>query len=262
MMCEVKKECPYFEPKCEDCVTACAKYKAYVAVQQPKNIEAKLKELGLNYNMDTWTVMIGMQIKLAENFHKIDNLTKQEKDHWIDRYLVCIDDEIRELREHLNIYNRKHYVKNNEKELKKEVIDILHFLMEVFIAGAGNEAAEIIKKHYLNQWDFIETDDLLKYAWETQKQNPPNFGECDKDLYILKLALKLQDACGLVRQEISWKHWKKAEREINTWNLYEAFVQMFKTFIDLAIATMEYEDIKKIYIEKNVENFFRQEFGY
>lgn len=262
MMCEVNKDCPYYEPKCDDCSAACAKYKAYVAVHQPGTIENKLKDLGLDYSMDTWTIMVGMQTKLAENFHEINTLTKQQKDHWIDRYLVCIDDEVRELREHLNIYNSRFALKNNEKELKKEVIDILHFIMEVFIAGAGNNAAEIVKKYYLDQWDFVETNDLLKYAWETQKNHPPKLGECEKDMYILKLALKLQDAGGLVRQEISWKHWKKAERTINEKKLYEAFAQMFKTFIDLAVATMDYEDIKKIYIEKNVENFLRQEFGY
>jgi hypothetical protein len=255
-------DCPYREDSCEPEKCDCAKYKAYKAANEPGMIEKKLEENGFDPEQETWPLIMAMQKSFASRLHKMEDLTKEETDHWIDRYLVCIDDEIRELREHLNIYNDNH-VKNNKEELKKEVIDILHFVMDVFLSGNAN--AEDIKQAYLQTYapTVKDTTDFITFAYINQKAYPYNFGHLtNPDDYILKLSCKLSDACATVRQQISWKHWKKPSATIDQEKLLVSFAGLFKALVDLFIFTMSVDEIRDIYVKKNVENILRQELGY
>ena len=262
-------KCPYYESSCklENC--DCAKYKAYAKVNEPGMVEQTLIDNGFDPNQETWPLIMNMQKSFASRLHKMDDLTKEETDYWIDKYLVCIEDEVRELREHLDIYNNKNnqgcsqaeYEKSIE-ELKKEVIDILHFVMDVFLCGGVT--AEIIKDNYLKTYasNVKDTHDFIGFAYVSQKGHPFNFGQISNDDYILKLSCKLLDASSEVRQQISWKHWKKPSPTIDQEKLLTAFTKLFKALIDLFVATMTAEDIRDIYIKKNCENIWRQNFNY
>ena len=199
----------------------------------------------------------------------MDGLTKREIDKWVDKYLVCIEDEIREVREHLNLYGEEKYDSEIDKvlELKKEVIDILHFMMELFIVG--NADKNIIKKHYNDMynvgWTYSNVD-LFEEAYDRQSITLPkylnSFVDRTHDITVLKASCRLSDACALVRQQISWKHWKKPSDTINYEKLYDAYAVVFHEFINLCVLTMDEKEIRTIYVNKNVENILRQKYGY
>ena len=86
--------------------------------------------------------------------------------------------------------------------------------------------------------------------------------DLNKDITILKASCRLSDACALARQQISWKHWKKPNDYIDFDKLYQAYAVIFHEFINLCLLTIPVEEIKEIYIKKNVENILRQEYGY
>ena len=66
----------------------------------------------------------------------------------------------------------------------------------------------------------------------------------------------------LTRQHINWKHWKK-EKPLNIENIRAALLNMYKHLImAFKLSGMTVDDIYNVYIDKNVENQFRQKFGY
>lgn len=255
-------QCPYFEANCklENC--PCTKYKACMDAQDPTIVADVLEELGVDVNSDPWELLMTMQAKFAAKFHKVDNLTKPEMDHWINAYLVCIEDEVREVREHLRIYPEDKFCGKtmNEKELKKELIDILHFMMDAFICGGAT--SKDIEKYYLekNAPNVKEVYDLLKFAYDNEKSHL-QFDSNDID--ILLIANKILDCNAAVRQQISWKHWKKPSETINKEALYKAYAEMFKNLMILfIILEMTPENVKEVYVNKNMENILRQKYGY
>ncbi len=276
----VQEICPYYEKNCNVNMCPCAKFKAYEEIKKPGVIEKTFSDLGFNLNSETWKLLMDIQKSFAGSLHKIENLEKSEVDYWVDKYLVCIEDEIREVREYLEIYPQKSYLSkqnknktnnayavnsyNNENELKKEIIDILHFVMDLFLCG--NATAKDIEIAYLKKYapSVSSVNDLLKFAYDNQKYEAIyDYKKYNKDQILLLLINKLLDANGTVRQNISWKHWKKPSAEINYEKLYDAFADVFKVLIDLFIHTMDsVEEVKEIYITKNAENIFRQKFNY
>jgi hypothetical protein len=84
----------------------------------------------------------------------------------------------------------------------------------------------------------------------------------NKDFSILKACCKISDACGAVRQQISWKHWKKPNPEIKRDKLLDAFALLFHELMNLFILTMDCQEIQAIYMVKNAENIQRQNYGY
>ena len=263
----MNKNCPYFELNCNELQCDCPKYKAYVDAKNINIFNRVIKENGFDLKQSTFDLVMSMQHSFASRMRKVDKLTKEEQDVWIDKYLVCIEDEVREVREHLNIYcDEKKYASDDDRnlELKKEVIDILHFVMELFIVG--NATQDDIKKYY-NEFAVVdECDDLIHVAYQLQKESVHTYlngnRKPNSDITILKASCKLLDACSLVRQQISWKHWKKPNKEINYDMLYRAFAAVFFEFINLCVLTMEESEIRDIYVHKNVENVLRQEYGY
>lgn len=255
-------ECPYRETNCEDKI--CPKFMAYLDVNDKNTVKQELNEMGFDIdNMETFELLMSMQKLFATKFHKVTNLSKTEKDYWINSYLVCIEDEVREVREHLNIYPDGKCL-TNKMEMKKEIIDILHFMMDEFICGGAT--FEDIKKYYLKEFSPMVKDvsDLFAYACETQKNNVKSLYEKNTyDTTCLLLVNKLLDCSAKVRQCISWKHWKKPTDTIDQDKLFTAFAQTFKIFVDLCVYNNMFEkEIKNIYISKNLENRFRQKWGY
>lgn len=280
---DIYYKCPYKEGKCASfesnnepvdnklgdlqmisCNCPCAKYQAYLDVQDNEKVKATLASFNVSANMEIWTTMITMQKKFAARFHNVNNISKEETDHWINEYLVCIEDEVREVREHLNFYtgNNKSSIQT-AVELKKEIIDILHFVMDEFIVGDFN--AEKLKQYYFQMYapNIVEVKDLLQFAYENQDgYNDLDVIE-DKDYKIFILINKLLDCSGKVRQQISWKHWKQPFKSIDYNLLYEAFTETFKILVDLFIAVgMTADEVKDVYIKKNLENVYRQNYNY
>ena len=259
----MKDKCPYYEDSCGNCIKACPKLLAYEEIQKEGVIEKTIEELGIDPNLPTWDLLMAMQLKFAARFHKVKNLTKLEIDHWIDRYLVCIEDEVREVREHLNIYPDLLVEKNNSIELEKEFIDIIHFMMDEFICGGSN--AKDVETAYMNKYYPGEiTNNFMEFAYNKQELEVKKlYKDYSKDMIILLLINKLLDCSGKVRQQISWKHWKKTSDKINFDKLYDAFAETFKVLIDCyCIMNMTPDKIRDIYINKNVENCLRQTFNY
>lgn len=234
--------------------------------KDPVVVAKELEELGLDFeDKNSFKILMGMQYKFESRFREsgaLENLSKEDKDLWINRYLVCIEDEVRETREHLNIYPDVS-VETNETEMKKEIIDILHFMMDEFISGGASY--KDIEFAYLKEFsDLKETDNLIELAYNSQKDKVLNtYKEYSYDETCLLILNKLLDCSGQVRQCISWKHWKKPLTEINSEKLFKTFAITFKTFIDLCIVNqMDPSKIREIYISKNVENIRRQKHGY
>lgn len=275
---ETYVKCPYRELKCvtledlqgpyditniADCDCPCPKYQAYLDVQDPEKVKAELATFGLNENTETWEILMTMQKRFANRFHKVEGLTKDEVDHWINEYLVCIEDEVREVREHLAFYTGAiQDINQSDVELKKEIIDILHFMMNEFIVGGMD--SNTLKKHYLKKYanNIIDVKDFLKFAYERQLLI---YDYQDKDKYYNTFILvnKLLDCSGKVRQQISWKHWKKPSSTIDYDKLYDAFAETFKILVDLfVVLNMTSDEVRDIYIKKNLENIFRQNRNY
>lgn len=264
----MNEACPYREPKCADLTCDCPKYLAWVDVQQPGAVEQIITEQGFNVDLPAWDLMVDMQRSFAARMHRVEGLTKDEVDTWVDRYLVCIDDELREAREHLSLYDdRGPETAEQQAELRKEVIDVAHFMMDLFIVGGAD--AEKIKQtyshRYLNSRQLLPTEDLITVAYRQQCGDVLSYlnaaGQTD-DITMLKALCRLADACGQVRQQISWKHWKRPSPSIDFGKLHAAFALVFHEFINLCILTMEPEDVRSVYITKNAENIRRQAHGY
>ena len=67
----------------------------------------------------------------------------------------------------------------------------------------------------------------------------------------------------LVRQCISWKHWKKPSDTIDQEKITKAWFGMFKHLIEAFVLTgMNSEDVFNIYVNKNIENILRQKYSY
>lgn len=253
--------CPYKEDNCDLTKCACAKYLAYQDAEDPEKVKSELKEMGFNIeSMETFELLMAMQKSFEERFHKngVDNLSKEERDMWINRYLVCIEDEVREVREHLKIYPDKNN-KTNEKELKKEIIDILHFMMDTFICSGADYKA--IEKAYLKEFfpHITSVQDLIKFSYDYQINPGGRFKDYSFDMTNLLLSNELLDCNAMVRQCISWKHWKKPSDSIDYDKLYRALAYMFKTFMDICKYNRMWPDeIKEVYVKKNLENRFRQ----
>lgn len=263
----IKKDCPYFESNCPgayddfadmqplDC--ACPKFKAYVDVKNPEIVNEKLKEMNIT-STEKMNIMLDMQKIFAAKFHKVDDLTKSEIDHWTDKYLTCIVDEITEAEEFLNIFPKQ--IKNFDlKEYRKELIDILHFMMDGMIVG-GMTYNDLVKYYGEEYNTDLSGVDILDYSIKMEKINVDQISDEDQHLYILNYLLR---DCRLVRQCISWKHWKKPSQSINKEELFKSYANMYKHLIQSFIATgMTSDDIYNVYVQKNIENILRQQYGY
>lgn len=235
--------CPYLEMQCENLICDCPKYKAYIKIQDPKEVERVLKEHNFDISLPTWQLLMQMQKAFANQIRPLDKPTKEDVDKWVDKYLVCILDEVREIREHLIIYSQNTKTTTIDIELQKEVIDVLHFIMDLYIMGGATD--KDIEKFYVKHYnlDILQNNDLIETAFMSQQKTINTYlytqEDINYDISILKASCKLEDACALVRQHISWKHWKKPADYIDYDKLYNSFAILFHEFINLCILTME-----------------------
>ena len=267
--------CPYYETKCDDLECFCAKYHAYIDAKNENIVNDIIKELNITAT-DTWNIMFGIQKHFANRFHDVENVSKDTTDHWNKEYCICIEDEVEELLDYITLPLDDKPLLIDGEECKKEVIDILHFMMNVFISG--NATADEVGKRYLQQYipNVTAVDDVFAVAFNhailenqakyhisnTIKFYKNGISAADNEA-LLNATIKLLYVNREIRQQISWKHWKKPNTSINYNKLYDVYGTLFHQFMSLAALLFDSpNDIKEIYIKKNIENILRQKYNY
>jgi hypothetical protein len=142
--------------------------------------------------------------------------------------------------------------------------------MDMFIVGGAN--SDNIIDGYLDLYGLDKNNSEnrnLSFMFLNEKI------EIEKDKVIL-LDNNLPDGVSLlvltgyilaglrkVRQQINWKHWKKSKSKTNYKMLHESFSLVFSSLIKcFVVVGLDDESLYKTYVSKNIENIFRQEFGY
>lgn len=260
-----KDVCPYFDETCVDIGCVCPKYLAYERAQDPKAVADKIGELGIDPNTDPLDLMIKMQSLFAARFHKVEGLTKDEIDHWIRTYDTCITDEVTEVYDHLGVFSDGTPRKENIVELRKEFIDIWHFLMDEFlVAGLSTRRlVEIYERDYGG--DVMTSPNRLEAIFINERLNDSlgHLGKDEVDYAILIHSNLILMGQRRVRKQISWKHWKRPLPEINFDRLHSALVYTFRALVRCFILCgLNHDNVREIYVKKNIENVFRSELNY
>ena len=265
-----KNICPYYEENCINIGCVCPKYLAFEKVKQDGAIQEQLEKMNIDFNEDKLSIMMSMQSHFSSRFFDLNSLSEKEMFNWIKQYDVCITDELTEAHEHLSIFNDIYGEKTlNIEELQKEFIDIWHFVMDMFHVGKMDTKA--LMKTYLQTFNLPKLSEkkYLSYFFDIEKkQIKANeklnvSGDNIDSLSVFILTGHVLAGMRKVRQQISWKHWKKPSNDIDYKKLHEAFVVVFSGLIKCFIAVGINEDrLYEVYVNKNMENIFRQEFGY
>lgn len=95
--------------------------------------------------------------KFAEEVAKAKNARKDPRVKWTEDFIACISNELEELREWLPWKHWRQYedFQLNEKEIKYELIDILHFLLDLFLVW-GMTPEEIMRMYIAKMQQNIE----------------------------------------------------------------------------------------------------------
>jgi dimeric dUTPase (all-alpha-NTP-PPase superfamily) len=268
------KQCPYYETKCNDLQCLCVKYEAWKDVQDPVIVNRELKELKINES-DMFALMYAIQKHFASRFHNTDTITKEITDKWVKEYCICMEDEIEEIYDYISFptVNRIPALKDNQEELRKEIIDVLHFVMNIMIVS-GFKPEEAKNRWAIDHGLFLKDFDLLSEMFkEKRKILKDRFGIKNVNFMfiedrtisdvLLTLTCELLEMNRELRQQISWKHWKKPNESINYPKLYDVCYELLNRFILLTtLVFISGEDIKTTYVKKNIENIRRQKRGY
>ena len=271
---KLHKQCPYYETKCDDLQCLCVKYEAWKDVQDPVIVNRELKALKIN-ETDMFAVMYAIQKHFASRFHDTDNITKEITDAWVKEYCICMEDEIEEIYDYIMFPTAEHLParKDNQEELRKEIIDVLHFVMDIMIASdfkpedAKNRYA-IDHNLFLKDFDllnemFKEKRLVLKKRFGIKNVNYMFLEDRTKSEALITLTSELLEMNRELRQQISWKHWKKPNESINYQKLHDVCYELLNRFVLLAnIVFISGEDIRGTYVKKNIENIRRQKRGY
>lgn len=273
-------KCPYYETKCADIQCPCAKYKAYLDVQNPQTVKKVLVDLHISDTMNLFEKIYNIQQHFASRFHIVHNIPKDVTEHWCKEYCICMEDEIEELFDYIILEDNRE-IKADIKELKKEIVDVLHFVLDQMIAIECDSVMVLkyFKQKYFN--DFINDPliDIFNYSihqieniFDIKRNHEYNSyinmwncaGNNKKWNNVLKtLALRLLFINREIRQQISWKHWRKPFKTINYEKLYQVCADLWYQYMLLAAFVFDNaEELVQIYIKKNVENICRQKYNY
>lgn len=276
-----KNNCPYYETKCNDIICPCAKYKAYLDVKNPQIVQQELSQLGITSEMNLFEKILNIQKHFAQRFHSVHDLNKEIIDYWNKEYCICLEDEIEELFDYIKLEDNNE-IKTDIKELKKEIADITHFVLDLIIAGECS--SQIILNNYKNKYlhnEYVNDPlvDIFNFSvkqienifdikrnidYNDYKQMWNYAGDASKwNKILMTLALRLLFMNREVRQQISWKHWKKPYEKINYDKLYLVYTDLIYYFMLLVAFIFEdAEEITNTYISKNIENIRRQKYNY
>jgi dimeric dUTPase (all-alpha-NTP-PPase superfamily) len=78
------------------------------------------------------------------------------------------------------------------------------------------------------------------------------------DEWIIGLTIAMESEIEEIRKEVNWKWWKN-KKEVNKVSLQEEIIDLWHFLLSMSIkAGLTPEDVYRIYVEKNQENFDRQ----
>ena len=247
-----KNLCPYCETQCDSCKEPCPKYLAYQAVQDPQIIDKELSDLNIPKNSNKLFTLLTIQKHWAQRFHPIANISKDITDHWVKEYCLCLEDEIAEIFDYISLID-KNAIKSDKKELQKEVVDVLHFVLDVLIVSDCQY--EDIQQVYVDKYGSF-LGDLIEHVFIDHKVILDNDVLMSKTIQLLLMNRELL-------QQISWKHWKKPSDKINYQKLHKVCLELVLRFIQLSAVVFDsVDELVDTYIHKNVENILRQKYGY
>ena len=120
---------------------------------------------------------------------------------------------------------------------------------------------------------FIEQEQVQLMTEDGTVDFPAQYKAVDKELrtkLLLDMVHALDSEVSELRDELPWKHWKNYPEEEKWYNNEDKKLAAGFELIDIMHFMMEafvllgydWEDIKKLYLVKNIENFHRQDQGY
>ena len=116
--------------------------KSMVHVEKARKV--LLKQYGGKHFTNALEHMMDTQKAFGSKFVKFDTLTILEKEQWTKEFVICMMDELSEVLGHINF---KHWKKPiypiNEMEVKYELIDLWHFLMNLMLVW-GMTAEDVL----------------------------------------------------------------------------------------------------------------------
>ncbi len=98
-----------------------------------------LKQWGPRHFTNMLDSMVGMQRKFGKKFINFDKLTLIQKEKWTKEMVVAMIDELSEILGQINFKHWKKRVNVNQMEVKYEIIDLLHFVLELMLIWGMNE---------------------------------------------------------------------------------------------------------------------------
>lgn len=120
-------------------------------------------------------ILLNNQREFGKKFCNFGNLTLEEQTKWTKEFVMCLNNEFTELIEQLPWKHWKNYegFEPNMKEIKFEIIDILHFFLSLCLVW--DMSAEEILKYYIakNKHNHArQQDPTLGYVKKEEKEKP------------------------------------------------------------------------------------------
>jgi len=207
------------------------------------------EEVIANSELKDMYLVIDKQYDLMVNIISKRNLYEFGIDNLIRNTIISIVDEVNEYQ---SMYLKQSYRMYKDIEETFELIDALHFVIQlqffIYIKHKGYSLHDLTNKDV--------KDDII---YETRRLfDDPLISQYIVNSNIYEaLMLQLSE----VLEYIPWKHWKTyTQFDYDTCSkqvsmLYDLLIQSLLVYIN-------YQDVIKYYVIKNIENFDRQVRGY
>lgn len=207
------------------------------------------EEVIANSELKDMYLVIDKQYDLMVNIISKRNLYEFGIDNLIRNTIISIVDEVNEYQ---YMYLKQSYRVYKDIEETFELIDALHFVIQlqflIYIKHKGYSLHDLTNKDV--------KDDII---YETRRL----FDDPLISQYIVNnniheaLMLQLSE----VLEYIPWKHWK-TYTQFDYDNCSKQVSMLYDLLIQSLLVYINYQDIIKYYVIKNIENFDRQVRGY
>ncbi len=207
------------------------------------------EEVIANSELKDMYLVIDKQYDLMVNIISKRNLYEFGIDNLIRNTIISIVDEVNEYQ---YMYLKQSYRVYKDIEETFELIDALHFVIQlqffIYIKHKGYSLHDLTNKDVKD--DIIyETRRLFDDPLISQYIVNSNIHEA--------LMLQLSE----VLEYIPWKHWK-TYTQFDYDNCSKQVSMLYDLLIQSLLVYINYQDIIKYYVIKNIENFDRQVRGY
>jgi len=207
------------------------------------------EEVIANSELKDMYLVIDKQYDLMVNIISKRNLYEFGIDNLIRNTIISIVDEVNEYQ---SMYLKQSYRVYKDIEETFELIDALHFVIQlqffIYIKHKGYSLHDLTNKDVKD--DIIyETRRLFDDPLISQYIVNSNIHEA--------LMLQLSE----VLEYIPWKHWK-TYTQFDYDNCSKQVSMLYDLLIQSLLVYINYQDVIKYYVIKNIENFDRQVRGY